>query len=221
MLYPTRPIHQCHTRSNNPFTIFEEDKEPDKPSTTTNATTLGQLQLQATALPYDPFVQEMLNHPQQATQAIHDLHPQCRVAPTANPTTRPSPTILPRSKLAQTFTPTILPTSKPTKNATLPAGLAYIQPNYDERDDHCNPQPDSPPIPCDTIRFMSRCSPANIAVQALYHVINLAFNAPPTYNIPRNLVNSSDQFRHTIDINKVCYGVVHPITKEPSLSTTS
>jgi hypothetical protein len=55
---------------------------------------------------------------------------------------------------------------------------------------------------------------ANIAVQALYHVINLAFNAPPTYTIPWNLVDSSDQFWHTIDIKEVFNGVVHPITKE-------
>jgi hypothetical protein len=61
---------------------------------------------------------------------------------------------------------------------------------------------------------MSHRSPANIAVQALYHVINLAFNAPPTYTIPWNLVNSSDRFRHTINIDKVCNGVVLPITKE-------
>jgi hypothetical protein len=61
---------------------------------------------------------------------------------------------------------------------------------------------------------MSHCGPANIAIQALYHVINLAFNAPPTYTIPWNLVDSSDQFQHTIDIDEVCNGVVHPITKE-------
>jgi hypothetical protein len=61
---------------------------------------------------------------------------------------------------------------------------------------------------------MSHCGLANISIQALYHVINLAFNAPPTYTIPRNLVDSSDQFWHTIDINKVFNGVVHPITKE-------
>ncbi len=213
-LYPTRPIHQRHTWSNNPFTIFEEDKEPDKPSATTNVTTPGQLPLQATIPPYNPLVQEMLDHPQQATRAIHDLHPQCRAALKANPTTRPSPTILPRSKPAHTFTPTILPISKPTKNATLPAGPACIQPDYDERDDHCNPWPDSPPIPRDAIRFMSPCRPGNIAVQTLYHMINLAFNAPPTYTIPLNLVNSSDRFRYTIDIDKVCNGAVYPITKE-------
>jgi hypothetical protein len=189
-------------RSNNPFTIFEEDKEPDKPSSTTDTTTSEQC------------VQEMLDQPTQATRAIHDLHPQCRAAPTATPTIFPSPTILPRSKPTQSFTPTIIPTSKPTKNATLPAGPAYIQPDYNERDDHCNPWPDSPPIPCDAIQFLSPCGPANIAVQALYHVINLAFNAPPTYTIPRNLVDSSDQFWHTIDIKEVCNGVVHPITKE-------
>ncbi len=87
-LYPMRPIHQCHTRSNKPLTIFEEDKEPDKPSTTTNTTTPGQFPLQATIPPYDPCVQEMLDQPQQATGAIHDLHPYCRAALTATPTTR-------------------------------------------------------------------------------------------------------------------------------------
>jgi hypothetical protein len=70
------------------------------------------------------------------------------------------------------------------------------------------------PTPRDAIRFMSPRGLANIAVQALYHVINLAFNAPPTYTIPRNLVDSSDQFWHTINIEEVCNGVVHPITKE-------
>jgi hypothetical protein len=124
MLYPTQPIHQCHTRSNNPFTIFEEDKEPDEPSATTNAMTPGQLQLQATIPPYDPFVQEMLDHLQHATRAIHDLRPQCRASPTTNPTTRLNPTVLPQSKPTQTFTPTIIPNSKPTKNTTLPADPA-------------------------------------------------------------------------------------------------
>ncbi len=136
----------------------------------------------------------MLDQTTQATRAIHDLHPQCRAALIATPTIRPSPTIHSRSKPTQTFTPTILPTSKPTKNATLPAGQAYIQPNYDERDDHCNPQPNSPPIPRDAIQFLPPCGPANIAIQALYHVINLSFNAPLAYTVPRNLVDSSDQF---------------------------
>ncbi len=114
-------------RSNNPFTIFEEDEEPNKPSATTDTTTSEQLPLQATIPPYDPCIQEMLDQPTQATRAIHDLRPQCRAAPTATPTIHPSPTIHPRSKPTQTFTPTILPTSKPTKNATLPAGPAFIQ----------------------------------------------------------------------------------------------
>jgi hypothetical protein len=167
MLYPTRPIDQCHTRSNNPFAIFEEDEEPDKPSTTNNTTTPGQLPIQATVPPYDPCVQEMLNQPQQATRAIRDLRPQCRAAPTATPTIRPGPRIFPRSKPTQTFTPTILPTSNPTRNTTLPAGPAYIEPNYDRRDDHCNPRPGFPPIPRDAIQFPSPCGPANIAIQAL------------------------------------------------------
>jgi hypothetical protein len=63
-LYPMRPIHQCHTQSNNPFTIFEEDKEPDEHNITTDAPTPLQLPLQATIPPYDPFIQEMLDQPQ-------------------------------------------------------------------------------------------------------------------------------------------------------------
>ncbi len=45
-------------------------------------------------------------------------------------------------------------------------------------------------------------------------MINLAFNTPPTYTIPRNLVDSSDQLPHTTNIEEVCNGVVPPITKE-------
>jgi len=55
---------------------------------------------------------------------------------------------------------------------------------------------------------------ASISRQALYHVINLVFNAPPTYTIPRALLESPDRFWHIIDIEEVCNGVVHPITKE-------
>jgi hypothetical protein len=45
-------------------------------------------------------------------------------------------------------------------------------------------------------------------------MINLVFNAPPTYTLPQNLVDSSDRFGHTVDIKEVCNGVVNPITKE-------
>jgi hypothetical protein len=72
------------------------------------------------------------------------------------------------------------------------AGPAYIQPYYNKCDDHCNLWADSLSITHDTIQFMSPCGLANIVVQALYHVINLAFNAPPTYTIPWNLVDSSE-----------------------------
>jgi len=51
-------------------------------------------------------------------------------------------------------------------------------------------------------------------MHALYHVINLAFNNPPGYTIPKNLIVATDRFQHNINIEEVCNGVVHPITKE-------
>jgi hypothetical protein len=51
-------------------------------------------------------------------------------------------------------------------------------------------------------------------MHALYHVINLAFNNPPGYTIPKNLIVATDRFQHNINIDEVFNGVVHPITKE-------
>jgi hypothetical protein len=51
-------------------------------------------------------------------------------------------------------------------------------------------------------------------MHALYHGINLAFNNPPGYTIPKNLIVATNRFQHNINIDEVCNGVVHPITKE-------
>jgi hypothetical protein len=51
-------------------------------------------------------------------------------------------------------------------------------------------------------------------MHALYLVVNLAFNNPPGYTIPKNLTTSTNRFQHYIDIQQVCNGVLHPITKE-------
>ena len=69
-------------------------------------------------------------------------------------------------------------------------------------------------LPDQAIRLLSPREPASIAVHALYHVINLAFNNPPSYTIPRTLNNSSNRFWHNTNIDKVCNSVIHPITKE-------
>jgi len=90
---------------------------------------------------------------------------------------------------------------------------AFIEPdedyNDDYRDDCSSKRPSSPPLHMQTPR-----GHASISRQALYHVINLAFNAPPPYTISRALLESPNHFRHIIDIEEVCNGVVHPITKE-------
>jgi hypothetical protein len=44
--------------------------------------------------------------------------------------------------------------------------------------------------------------------------MNLAFNNLPSYTIPTKLNNSSNRFQHNINIEEVCNGVAHPITKE-------
>jgi len=49
---------------------------------------------------------------------------------------------------------------------------------------------------------------------ALYYVINLVFNNPPGYTIPKNLIVATDRFQHNINIEEVCNGIIHPITKE-------
>jgi hypothetical protein len=51
-------------------------------------------------------------------------------------------------------------------------------------------------------------------MHALYHVINLVFNNPPGYTIPKNLTTSTNRFQHNINIKQDCNGVAHPITKE-------
>jgi len=51
-------------------------------------------------------------------------------------------------------------------------------------------------------------------MHAIYHVINLAFNKPPGFTIPKNLIVATVRFQHNINIEEVCNGVVHPITKE-------
>ena len=90
---------------------------------------------------------------------------------------------------------------------------AFIEPddNHDDdiRDDHPTKRTASPPL-----RLHATRGHASISPHALYHVINLAFNAPPTFTIPQALLKSSDRFRHIIDIEEVCNGVVHPTTKE-------
>ena len=65
-----------------------------------------------------------------------------------------------------------------------------------------------------TIDILSPKGPASIAIHALYYVINLAFNNPSGYTIPKNLTTSTDRFQHNINIEEVCNSVVHPIAKD-------
>jgi hypothetical protein len=102
-------------------------------------------------------------------------------------------------------------THTPTKPTTpfdaLPVPV-YIEPNGDNCGETISSQPTLP-----AIWFHSPRGPANISCQALYHVINLAFNAPPVYAIPRAFYKSYT-VHHIFNVKEVCNGAIHPVTKE-------
>jgi hypothetical protein len=96
---------------------------------------------------------------------------------------------------------------------SIPFRSPPIKPDNDNRDD-------TPSWPTKlAIRFDSPHGLANISHQALFHVIKLAFNAPPTYTIPHALSKSPNPVLHSIDIKEVCNGVLHPVIKETIKNT--
>jgi hypothetical protein len=137
------------------------------------------------------------------------------IVPTTRNKPRPNvPTPIPTAKPTRatqrkpTTAPTIYPPTKPITSFKTHPSPAYIE--YDN-DDHDN----TPAGPNNVaIQINSPRGLANISRQALYHVINLAFNSPPKYTIPQALAGSHDHILHSIDIEEVCSGVVHPVTKE-------
>jgi hypothetical protein len=100
-----------------------------------------------------------------------------------------------------------MPTIKPTTPKTQQPYPNYIPPNNDKHDTAFQ-------WPDWAIYLLSPWGPTSIAVHALYHVINLAFNNLPSYTIPTKLGNSSNRFQHNINIEEVFNSVIHPITKE-------
>jgi hypothetical protein len=61
---------------------------------------------------------------------------------------------------------------------------------------------------------MSNRTPCNISKQALYHIIGVGLTNMPLYTIPHSLAKHANKYAPVIDIDKYCYGVVHPVTKE-------
>ncbi len=124
------------------------------------------------------------------------------------------PTPIPRAKptkathLTPTTPPIIYPPTKPATPFNTHPVPVYIKPDNDDRDNTPS-QPNR-----SAIQFYSLCRLASISRQALYHVINLAFNSPPMYTIPQALSGLPNCILHCIDIKEVCNGVVHPVTKE-------
>jgi hypothetical protein len=126
-------------------------------------------------------------------------------APTLSVPT-PIPTAMPtRATHHNPITPpTIYPPTKPITPFNTHPSPAYIEPNDDDRD---NTPAQSNRL---AIQINSPCGLANISRQALYHVINLAFNSPPKYIIPQALVGLPDCILHSINVKEVCNGFFTP-----------
>ena len=106
------------------------------------------------------------------------------------------------------------PTSKPNSPTNQQGHPTYITPNDDKCDETVTTEQPIPQTCRHSLCLLSPCGPASIAIHALYHVINLAFNSPPVYTIPRILNDTTKRFQHNINIKKVCNSVVQPITKK-------
>jgi hypothetical protein len=217
-----QPVHQWHTRTNNPFAILEDDTPDDdndnitdnltvtvQAENCTNGTKLG-TSLQQLCLPASCMNTPMVLTNPHASPA-HDLWP------TATPTLIPQPWLLQSTCHQPIANPTtiepqhLLQSTMPTVEPAMPKDQQsyphYIPPNNDKRDANIQ-QPDW------AICLLSPQGPTSIAIHALYHVTNLPFNNLPSYTIPTKLNNSSNRFQHNITIEEVCNGIVHPITKE-------
>jgi len=100
-----RPIHQRHTRSNNPFTILDDCTPDDDDEDIADDITI-KVSNQHGGAPFSPFIRQMLEPPRHAvctrpitspaTCTVHDLQP------TNKPTDVPTPRVL-RSVQQQTI----------------------------------------------------------------------------------------------------------------------
>jgi len=119
-------------------------------------------------------------------------------APPVVPPPRHTPSNIPKLPIQH---PPIFPPVKPLTIPLRSSPPAFIEPddncNNDYRDDSSSKRPPSPPLRKQTPR-----GHASISRQALYHVINLAFNAPPMYTILRALLESLDRFSTSLTLKK-------------------
>ena len=190
-----RPIHQRHTRSINPFVILEDDTPDDEDMEIADDITVHASNQRSSA-PFSPFIRRMLKSlprhtvrtraiASPAATTVHDLWPSNK--PTATPTSFPSSRCIQAVSPQQVLRSILLATKRPTP---LPQLLSphYIPPDTDTRVPTLQQQNRA-------TRIVSTRNPASITMHALYHVINLAFNNPPGYTIPKNLIVATDRFQ--------------------------
>ncbi len=146
-----------------------------------------------------------------AAPTVHDLRPTNK--PTATP---PS---FPPSRCIQAGSPQrILPSTLPA--TTMPTPLPrMLSPHYIPPDDDTR----VPTLqqPKRATRIISTRNPASITMHALYHVINLAFNNPPGYTIPKNLIVTTDDSNTTSISKRSAMASFIRSRRRPSPSTQS
>jgi hypothetical protein len=226
----TQFVHQRVTHNNNPFASLA-NKEPDDPNnhaptdcSSKNVTITASNQAPAhTQLPPQPITRGIALAPWPApmrpphstvTPRIlcsgHAIPVPPLIAPTQQYIQQSLPTAKPTRSppLTPTTPPTMYPPTKPTAPFDTYPVPTYIKPDGDDHNDTPSQLTRS------AIQLNFPNGLARISRQALYHVINLAFNSPPTYTIQQTLSRSPDCILHSIVIKEVCNRVAHPVTKE-------
>jgi hypothetical protein len=196
-----RPIHQRHTRNNNPFAILEDDTPDDEDEDIADDITIHASNQRSSA-PFSPFIRRMLEPPPRhtvrtraiaspAAPTVHDLRPTNK--PTATPPSFPPSRCIQVGFLQRVLRSTLPATTMPTPVPRL------LSPHYIPLDDGTR----VPTLqqPKRATRIISPRNPDSITMHALYHVINLAFNNPPGYTIPKILTVTTDS-SNTTSISK-------------------
>jgi hypothetical protein len=227
-------MHQRLTWHNNPFQILADDEDNDDTNTVV-ASNCSPRMLHPTqrAQTIQPTSQCLPLCPPLFGGRLHYVQKN----PTAKPTTAPASFVIsmprsctiwswappPTSPQTLLFLPPITPSVtlhdlRPHRYNTIPTHTPTVIPHYifiepdDDRLDRPITKSSTPPrqsIHLINTRLPGNIAntqlPGNISLQAIHHVMQLKAT---------KLATKSQWTGHIIDIKEVCFGVIHPVTKQ-------
>jgi hypothetical protein len=206
-------VHQHHTCNNNPFHLLANDDNDDDTVVASNCS------------PHNPLPNlQPINLPAvlQARRPAIQLASQPTSVQPSTPSNTPPPRVLLLPKIIPIIAPRILHNHlhdlrphQPRTNRKLPPVTKH-QPHYlpvVEPDEEAPIRLPAPPRR--SIHLVTSCTPCQISLQALFHLINIGSNKAPSNMIPQALQRHHKQYTGPIiKIEQYCNSVVHPVTKE-------